>query len=117
VILVFQSYNSNQVFVFFTPASAYASGFPTTPPTLREQFPPLMLQDVDGNRVMYTRKGIVVADWDGRSTLYDFNLADTGKKLDLGQGGEVQVAFNLDGDAFYAFDSERRVLYRGKTGW
>ena len=116
VILVFFNYNSSQVVVLFTPQSGYASGF-ATPPTLLEQCAHVEVQDVDANRVMYTRKGLVVADWKGRSILYDFNLVDTGQGLDLGQAAEVQIGFNLEGDTFFAFNAEKRMLYRGRTGW
>ena len=67
--------------------------------------------------MLYTRKGIVVADWNGRAVLMDFNGEDTGKGLDMGQRGEARLAFDLEGDNFYAFSSEDGMLYWGKTGW
>ena len=116
VVLVFFNYQINRVYVLLTPASAYPGGI-GTPPTLREQYTHLELEDVDASNVLYTRKGIVVADWDGRAVLKDFSGADTGKGLDLGQRQEVRVAFDLEGNNFFAFNAEDRVLYRGKTGW
>jgi len=114
VVLVFFNYQINRVYVLLTPAAGYAGTFLTP---LLSNYPHLELEDMDASNVLYTRKGIVVADWDGRSILKDFNGEDTGKGLDLGHNKEVRIAFDLEGDNFFAFNAEDRVLYRGKTGW
>ncbi len=113
VVLVFFDFSSNRVLVFFTPVSSYISG-PLSPLTM---YPSLQFYDADAGNVFYTRKGIVVADYDGNAALMDFSGKETGKKLDLGQGGEVRIAFDIEGDTFYVFNPENRVLYRGITGW
>jgi hypothetical protein len=67
--------------------------------------------------VIYTRKGIVLADYDGKAALMDFSGTETGKKLDLGQHGEVRLALDIAGEHFYVFNPEDQMLYMGKTGW
>jgi hypothetical protein len=114
VVLVFFNYQINRVYVLLTPAAGYAGTFLIP---LLSNYPHLELENVDANNVLYTRKGIVVADWDGRAVLKDFNGKDTGKGLDLGHNREVRIAFDLEGDNFFAFNAEDRILYRGKTGW
>ena len=114
VVLVFFNYQANRVVVLLTPAAGYAGTFLTP---LLSNYPHLELENVDANNVLYTRKGIVVADSDGRSILKDFNGKDTGKGLDLGHNREVRIAFDLEGDNFFAFNADDRILYRGKTGW
>jgi hypothetical protein len=116
VILVLFNYNYNRVVVLFTPAAGF-DGTVTFLTPLLSNYQHLELENVDASNVLYTRKGIVVADWDGRAVLKDFSGADTGKGLDLGQRQEVRVAFDLEGNNFFAFNAEDRVLYRGKTGW
>jgi hypothetical protein len=64
-----------------------------------------------------TRKGIVLADFDGNAVLKDFSGNDTGKSLDLGRSGEARVAFDVEGDTFYVFSPEKQMLYQGSTGW
>jgi hypothetical protein len=72
---------------------------------------------VEASNVIYTRKGIVLADFDGNAVLKDFNGNDTGKSLDLGRSGEARVAFDVEGDTFYVFSPEKQMLYQGSTGW
>jgi hypothetical protein len=108
-VLVFFNNQINQVYVFFIPSTGFSVPLAT-------YYPPLTFSDVDAGRVIYTRKGIVLAD-DRSAVLKDFGGGDTGKKLDLGQGGDVRIAFDIEGDHFYVFNPEDQKLYRGKTGW
>jgi hypothetical protein len=110
--MVFFNYNINQVYVFRTPVLT-----PAMPTPLTANYPPLILHDVDAGNVTYTRKGIVMADHDGNVVLLDFSGDETGKKLDLGQGEERRLAFDIEGEHFYVFSPEDQMLYRGKTGW
>jgi hypothetical protein len=117
VILVFYNYMSGWSSVYFLPAAGFGGTLPVSPDSLMELYPPLILDPENDENVCYTRKGIVVADWNGRAELQDFDGADTGKSLDGGQLGEVRLAFDLEGENFYAFAADARVLYRGRTGW
>lgn len=116
VVLVLFNFQASRPLVLFTPAADYSGGI-ATPPTLRDQYPHLELEDVDANSVLYTRKGIVIADGGGHATLLDIDGQETSKKLYLGHKKEVRIAFNVEGDTFFAFNSDDRILYRGKTGW
>jgi hypothetical protein len=113
VALVFFDSMYNRVRVFFTPLTGYVGA------TLASltAYPFLDFNDVDASNVIYTRKGIVLADFDGNAVLKDFNGNDTGKSLDLGQSGEARVAFDVEGDTFYVFSPEKQMLYQGNTGW
>jgi hypothetical protein len=108
--LVLFNYNYNQVYLFRTPAP------PSAATSLSVDYPPLTFQDTDASNVIYTRKGVVVAQ-DREALLMDFNGGETGKRLTLGQGGDKRLGFDIEGDVFYVFDPESRMLYRGKTGW
>jgi hypothetical protein len=111
VALVFFNYNLNQVHVFRTPVPDAITG------TIATAYTPLIFSDVDAGNVHYTRKGIVLADYDGNAVLMDFSGNETDKKLDLGQRGDVRLALDIAGDHFYVFNSENQMLYMGKTGW
>ena len=111
VAMVFFNNQLNRVYVFRTPVPELMVA------PLTASYPPLTFEDVDGGRVIYTRKGIVLADWDGSAVLMDFNGKETGKKLDLGRGGEVRIAFDIAGDHFCLFDPDNQMLYQGNTGW
>ena len=114
VILALLDFSSNRVLVIFTPIARFVDdAFPIQLTT----YPYLQFDNVDVNNVIYTRKGIVLVDNDGNAALMDLSGRDTGKNLDLGQGGEVRVAFDLEGDTFYVFNPEDQRLYRGRTGW
>ena len=102
VTLVFFNYRYNRS-PCCSPRTAATSARPSL--THSRAVPSSRAQDVDAGRVIYTRKGIVVADWTGSAILYDFGLDDTGKRLDLGQGGEVRIAFDLEGDTFLRLQS------------
>ena len=118
VILVLFNYNYNQVYVIFTPSTGWAGGGSlATPLATNAASPRLTFSDTDAGNVIYTRKGIVLADYDGLAVLKDFQGNDTGKSLDLGRSGEARVAFDVEGDTFYVFKPEDQMLYRGNTGW
>lgn len=114
VTLVFFDFSYNRVRVFFTPLAGYVTAGALAALTA---YPALQFDEVDAGNVIYTRKGIVLADFDGSAVLKDFNGNDTGKKLDLGQRGEVRLGFDIEGDTFFVFSPEDQMLYRGKTGW
>lgn len=111
VAMVFFNYQLNRVYVFRTPIPEDMVA------PLTASYPPVILENVDGGRVQYTRKGIVLADSDGSAALLDFNGQETGKRLDLGRGGEVRIAFDIAGDHFCIFDPDAQMLYQGNTGW
>jgi len=113
VVLVLSDYSYNRVLVVFTPTTDYSGGSLATVLS----YPYLQFTDVDAGNVIYTRKGIVLADYDGNAALMDFSGNETGKKLDLGQRGEVRLALDIEGDHFYVFNPEDQMLYRGNTGW
>jgi hypothetical protein len=113
VTLVFFDSMYNRVRVFFTPLSGYVS----PPLSALTAYPYLDFKDMEADNVIYTRKGIVLADFDGNAVLKDFNGNDTGKSLSLGRSGEARVAFDVEGDTFYVFSPEDQMLYRGNTGW
>ena len=113
VTLVFFDSMYNRARVFFTPVSGYIS----PPLSTLTAYPFLDFNDVEASNVIYTRKGIVLADFDGNAVLKDFNGNDTGKSLDLGRSGEARVAFDVEGDTFYVFSPEKQMLYQGSTGW
>jgi hypothetical protein len=118
VVLVLFDYSSNRVLTVFTPLADYSGGsLPTSPETILSTYPYLSFDDVDAGNVIYTRKGIVLADYDGKAALMDFSGTETGKKLDLGQHGEVRLALDIAGEHFYVFNPEDQMLYMGKTGW
>ena len=118
VILVFFNFNYNRVYVIFTPSTGWAGGGSlATPLATSAASPRRTFSDVEASNVIYTRKGIVLADFDGNAVLKDFNGNDTGKSLDLGQSGEARVAFDVEGDTFYVFSPEKQMLYQGNTGW
>ncbi len=118
VVLVLQDYSSNRLLVAFTPLADFKNGtFPTAPATYVVSYPYLQFFDVQSESVSYTRKGIVVVDFDGNVSLMDFNGKETGKKLNLGQGGRTRIAFDIEGDDLYVFNPDRRTLYWGKSGW
>jgi hypothetical protein len=115
VTLVISNYQINKVYVLFTPLDGYTVPNLVTP--LLSNYPFLVFDNLDANRVIYTRKGIVVDGHDGRMMLLSFAGVDTGKGLDVGQSGEACLAFDLEGDNFWVFNNEDRMLYWGKTGW
>jgi hypothetical protein len=111
VALVVFDYGNNRVLVVFVPFAA----FPTSVGSL-STYPYAQFSDVDASRVVYTHKGIVVAQ-DREAVLMDFSGKETGKRLSLGEGGDKSFSFDIEGDVFYIFDPESKTLYRGKTGW
>lgn len=113
VILVLRG-DGDQAYVLRVPQADVSAGL--SPPVI-DFYGATALQDVDGSRVFYTRKGLVAADWDGRAVLYDYSGNETGKTLALGHSGQVQLAFSLAGDTFLAYEEDDRRLYRGRTGW
>ncbi len=117
VVLALGDYSSSRVLAVFTPLAEYKNGtFATVTPTVLG-YPSLQFQNAQGNNLSYTRKGLVVVDNNGNAALMDFNGKKTGHSLYLGQGDDLQIAFDLEGDDFYVFNTDKRMLYWGKTGW
>jgi hypothetical protein len=112
VALVFFDSSYNRVRVFLTPRASYS----TPPLSTLEAYPSLQFEDVSPERVMYTRKGMVLVE-DRAATLTDFNGNPTNKRLTLGERENARLAFDVEGEVFFVFDEENRTLYRGKTGW
>ena len=115
VTLVIFNYMLNKTYVLFTPLAEYTGASIGT--ALLSSYPYLEFDNVDSNRVIYTRKGIVADEHDGRMMLLNFAGVDTGKGLYLGRSGDACLAFDLEGEKFWVFNNEDRMLYWGKTGW
>ena len=64
----------------------------------------------------YTRKGIVIREYDRRGWLYRFD-EENRQRLSFGGRNETLDAYDLDGERFYCIDKDQRMLYRGRTGW
>jgi hypothetical protein len=73
------------------------------------------LRDEEPKRVHYTAKGVLVRTHDREATLYDFD-GTRRLRINLGEN-EIADCYTEDGERFYYFDRDRRILYKGRTGW
>jgi hypothetical protein len=78
-------------------------------------YPGFTISEVDGERAYYTRKGIVVQEYDERAWLY---RSGGGRlALDFRSRHEFEAAYDVDGERFYCIDKNERILFKGRTGW
>lgn len=114
VILVLWDWGANQAVLAFTPAADYAL---FALPTILISFPSVRIGNVKPEPLHYTRKGIMAHDYEGNTVLYDFDGVTVKGKLRSDYRKETQEGYDLEGDYFFLYNVEDRILYKGKTGW
>ncbi len=110
VMVGFVDWGARLAAVALLPATYFQAGS-TAPIT-----PTFTVEDADPQNIHYTRKGIVLQGNDRRMLRYDFS----GKLLEettLPPDHEMQPAYDIDGQSYYYFDRDARMLLKGKTGW
>jgi hypothetical protein len=72
----------------------------------------------DVRRVHYTRNGIVVRSEqdDGQCYLLDYDGGEL-HRFQLNVRGGLEEAYDIEGEHFYYFVRDERVLFKGRTGW
>ena len=115
VTLVFFDYSYNRVRVFFTPLAGYVTAGSAR--HALTAYPALQFDEVEAGNVIYTRKGIVLADFDGNAVLKDFNGNDTGRAWTWARAGKRgwPSIWRATRSTFSARRS--RCCTKGNTGW